>query len=45
MMTIINVISQFLKKHPSSADKLIKVIGGEATSEETQGKDTDKKIR
>ena len=26
---------------PSSADKLIKVIGGEATSEETQGKDTD----
>ena len=27
---------------PSSADKLIKVIGGEATSEETQGKDTDK---
>lgn len=26
----------------SSADKLIKVIGGEATSEETQGKDTDK---
>lgn len=26
---------------PSSADRLIKVIGGEATSEETQGKDTD----
>lgn len=26
---------------PSSADKLIKVIGGEATSEETQGKDPD----
>lgn len=28
---------------PSSADKLIKVIGGEATSEETQGKDADQK--
>ena len=27
---------------PSSADRLIKVIGGEATSEETQGKDSDK---
>ena len=34
------IISQ--EAAPSSADKLIKVIGGEATSEETQGKDTDK---